>query len=78
MRVDSYAEHEVGWPAGFERRHDAWALRCPKNELDLLAARLFEGGDDLPDRRVLLGRKSLLPPDHEVGGLGAERRDDDR
>ena len=43
-------------------------------ELDLLAGLLLEGGDDLPDRRVLLGVEALLPPHHEVGGPGAERR----
>ena len=49
-----------------------------ENELDLLAASLLEGGDDLPDRGVFLGVEALLPPDHEVGGPGAERRQDDR
>ena len=49
-----------------------------EDELDLLAGLLLEGGDDLPDRRVLLGVESLLPPDHEVGGPGAERRQDER
>ena len=48
-----------------------------ENELDLLAGLLLEGGDDLPDRRVLLGVVPLLPPHHEVGGPGAERRQDD-
>jgi hypothetical protein len=48
------------------------------NELDVLASLLLEGGDDLPDRLVLLGVIPLLPPHHEVGGLGAERRQDER
>jgi hypothetical protein len=48
------------------------------NELDLLAASLLEGGDDLPNRLVLLGVEPLLPLHHEVGGLGTGRRHDDR
>ena len=48
------------------------------DELDLLAGLLLEGGDDLPDRLVLLGVAALLPPHHEVGGPGAERRQDQR
>ena len=39
---------------------------------------LLEGGDDLPDRLVLLGVVPLLPPHHEVGGLCAERRQNQR
>ena len=49
-----------------------------EDELDLLAGLLLEGGDDLPDRRVLLGVEALLPPDDEVGGPGAERRQHER
>ena len=61
----------------------AWALSNDLvlrglDELDLLAGLLLEGGDDLRDRLVLLGVEALLPPDHEVGGPGAERRQDDR
>ena len=44
------------------------------NELDLLAGLLLEGGDDLLDRRVLLLVEALVPPDDEVGGPGAGRR----
>ena len=39
---------------------------------------LLEGGDDLPDRRILLGVEALLPQHDEVGGLCAEGRHDDR
>ena len=49
-----------------------------EDELDLLAGLLLEGGDDLPDRLVLLGVVPLLPPHHEVGGLRAERRQNER
>jgi hypothetical protein len=42
------------------------------DELDLLASVLLEGGDDLRKRLVLPGVVPLLPPDHEVGGAGAE------
>ena len=48
-----------------------------EDELDLLAGLLLEGRDDLPDRRVLLGVVALLPPDDEVGGLCAERRENE-
>ena len=53
-------------------------ILCGLDELDLLAGLLLEGGDDLRDRRVLLGVEPLLPPDDEVGGPGAERRQDER
>jgi hypothetical protein len=36
---------------------------------------LLEGGDDLPDRLVLLVVIPLLPPHDEVGRLGAIRRE---
>ena len=45
-----------------------------KDQLDLLAGVLLEGGDDLPDRLVLLRVLALIPPHDEVGGPGAERR----
>ena len=48
-----------------------------EDELDLLAGILLEGGDDLPERASSWGR-TLLPPHHEVGGPGAERRQDHR
>jgi hypothetical protein len=38
------------------------------DELDLLARLLLELGNDLPHRLVRLRVKSLVPPDHEVGG----------
>jgi hypothetical protein len=44
------------------------------NEVDLLAAPLLEGSDDLSDRRVLLGIEPLLPPHHEVRSASAGRR----
>ena len=44
-----------------------------EDEFDLLAGVLLEGGDDLPDRLVLLGVEPLLPPHHEIGGPCAER-----
>ena len=73
----NYREDEVGGtPPGLERGHKVghkFFLRT-KDELDLLAAILLEGRDDLPDRLVLFGGLSLLPPHHEVGGLRAERR----
>jgi hypothetical protein len=49
-----------------------------KGELDLLGGLLLEGGDGLLDRRVLLGGVALVPPHDEVGGPGAERRQDQR
>ena len=49
-----------------------------EDELDPFAAVLLEGGHDLPDRLILLGVEPLLPPHHEVGGPGAERRQHDR
>jgi hypothetical protein len=45
------------------------------DELNLLAAPLLEGGDNLGKRRIRLRVKPLLPPDDEVGGPGAEWRD---
>ena len=48
-----------------------------EDQLDLLAGLLLEGGDDLLDRLVLLGVVALVPPHHEVGGVRAERRQDE-
>jgi hypothetical protein len=74
------AEGEVGRLARLERgRHLVEHLiLCGLHEIDLLAGLLLEGGDDLPDRFVLLGIKPLFPPHHEVGGGCAERRHDQR
>jgi hypothetical protein len=49
-----------------------------EDEIDLLAAALPEGRDHLPNRRVFLGIETLLPPHDEVGGLGAQRRQNER
>ncbi len=72
LQVDT--EREVGRLASLERRLELARklILGIEVELDLLAGLLLEGGDDLPDRRVLLRVVALLPPDHEVGGLGAE------
>ena len=68
---NAYAEREIGRLARLQRRLElVRELLCSiENELDLLAAPLLESGDGLPDRRILLGVVSLLPPHHEVGGL---------
>jgi hypothetical protein len=42
-------------------------------ERDLLASLLFEGANDLPDRRVLLRAVALLPLYDEVGSLSTRR-----
>ena len=49
-----------------------------EDELDVLAGFLLKGGDDLPDRLVLLVLIPFLPPHHEVGGPGAQRRGGER
>jgi hypothetical protein len=50
------AEGEVGRPVGLERRHelDRKLILIIKGDLDMPAAALLEGGDDLCDRFVLL------------------------
>ena len=75
-----YAEGEVGRLPGLDRRYELVRklLFGMEDELDLLARLLLEGRDDLPDRLVLLRVVALIPPHDEVGGLGAERRYDDR
>jgi hypothetical protein len=67
---------EVGRAAGLERRHDLARkfVNRVRDELYLVAGPLLEGDDDLLQRLVLLRIEPLLPPDHEVGGLCAERR----
>jgi hypothetical protein len=70
------AEKEVGRLPSFERRlglvlHLDNRMR---NEFDVLAGLLLERGDDLRERLVLAGVEPLLPPHHEVGAPGAERR----
>jgi hypothetical protein len=74
------AESEVGRPTGLERRLDLFRKLLPRIEakFGVLAAVLLEGRDDLCDRFVLLGLNALLPPDHEVSGAGAERRQGER
>ena len=76
----SDAEGEVGRLSGLDRRHELVRklLLGMEDELDLLAGLLLEGRDDLPDRLVLLGVVAFIPPHDEVGGLGGERRHDDR
>ena len=81
------ADLVVWWPKGFYAEEDQ-ALRelvatfeqksGKRVELDPLAALLLKGGDQLPERLVLLSVESLGPPDDEVGGAGAERRQDER
>jgi hypothetical protein len=38
----------------------------------------FEGRNHLPNRHILFGVVTLLPPDDEVGGAGACRRERER
>jgi hypothetical protein len=45
-----------------------------ERKFDLLVGLLLECGDDLRDRLVLLRVEALLPPHHEIGTAGAERR----
>ena len=80
VEANAKVESEVGRLAGLERRQKLVRSlrRVMEDELDLLAGLLLEGGDDLPERRVLLGVEALLPPHHEVGGPGAERRHEDQ
>jgi hypothetical protein len=51
----------------------AHLILAVQDELDLLAAVLLEGRDDLPNRFVLPGMGPLLPPHHKVGGASVER-----
>jgi hypothetical protein len=51
----------------------AHLILAVQDEVDLLAAVLLEGRDDLPNRLVLPGMGPLLPPDDEAGGVGGER-----
>jgi hypothetical protein len=76
MVVKIVAEGEVRRLAGLERRIDRLWMLVPwmQDQLDLLAGLLLEGGDDLPDRLVLLRVVALIPPHDEVGGPSAERR----
>ena len=68
------AEQEIGRLPDFDRGLDLDLAIIVRGEveLDLLAGFLLEGGDDLPDRLVLLVVVALLPPHDEVGGTGAE------
>jgi hypothetical protein len=49
-----------------------------EDEFDLLAGLLLESRNDLPDSLVLLRVVAFVPPNDEIGGLGGERRYDDR
>jgi hypothetical protein len=73
-------EGEVGWPAGLERCRNLFRklLHGMEDELDLAAGLLLECGNDLSDCLVLLGVVALLPPDEEISGPGAERRQNER
>jgi hypothetical protein len=70
------AEQKVGRLPRLERRLDLieHLILLGLDEIDLLAGALLEGPDDLRDRLVLLGVVPLLPPHHEVGAPGVERR----
>jgi hypothetical protein len=48
------------------------------DQLDLFAGVLLEGGHDLGDRLVGLGKEPLVPPHHEVRRLCAERHENQR
>jgi hypothetical protein len=74
------AEGKVGQRAGLERCHDLVLklILLIERELYLFTAALLESCDDISERLVLLGIGPLLPPHHEVGGLGAERCHDER
>jgi hypothetical protein len=70
------AEGEGGRLSGLARRHDRVRklLLGMEDEVDLLARLLLEGGDDLPDRLVLLRVVAFIPPDDEIGAPSAKRR----
>src|SRR5512132_4439575 len=52
-----------GWSAASAARSLSGALRrVMEDEFDLLTRILLEGGDDLPERRHLLGIEPALPP----------------
>jgi hypothetical protein len=74
------AEDEVRRLSRLDRRHDLVRklLFGMQNELDLLAGLPLEGGDDLPDRVVLLRVVALIPPHDKVGALHAEGRQHQR
>jgi hypothetical protein len=67
---------EVGWLAGVQCGRNRFSMLrlWMEDQLDLFAGLLLEGGDDLLDRLVLLGVVALIPPDDEIGGMRAERR----
>jgi hypothetical protein len=74
------AAQEVGRLAGGQRRlgFGKDLLLRGLDDLDLFAGLLLEGRDDLADRLFLLWVEALLPPDHEVCGPRAERRQKQR
>jgi hypothetical protein len=80
LDVDHGKDEVGGRPLGFDRGQCVVAqLRLLfEDELNLLTGLLLERSDDLPDRLVLLLVLPLLPPHHEVGGLRAEWRYDQR
>ena len=49
-----------------------------EDELGMFAALVLERGDHLSDRCVFLRVVPLIPPHHEVGGVCADRRQDQR
>jgi hypothetical protein len=49
-----------------------------EHKVDPLAGPPLERGDEFADHLVLLGEEAFLPPDDEVGGPGAERRQRER
>jgi hypothetical protein len=73
-------EGEVGRLSGLDRRYELVRkfLLGMEDKLDLLAGLLLKGGDDLPERVVLLGVAACAPPHDKVGGLDGERRQNER
>ena len=72
------AKQEVGRRPRLEGTSRAFLhdlILCGLDELDLLAGLPLEGGDGLADRRVLPGVEPPFPPDHQVGGSRARRRE---
>jgi hypothetical protein len=70
------AEGEVGRLTGLDRRYELVRklLLGMEDVVYLFARILLDGGDDLPDRLVILGVVAFIPPDDEIGAPSAERR----